>query len=227
MIAPIRVVHADDQHVLREGLGMLLGLLPGVEVVGVASDGEEAFALASRLRPDVVLMDLRMPRCDGVEATRRLREQNPEIKVIMLTTCVDDRSVIDALRAGARGYLTKNCGAAEFRHVLEQVVSGQVMIDPAVEHQLLDAMSAVSSGCEPPPPCHTARLTTREIQVLSAVAEGLSNADIAKRLLISEVMVKIHLNRTMRKIGASGRSQAVRYAYRNGFSLGPADHTEE
>ena len=111
----IRVLLADDQRVVREGLGMLLGLLAGIEVVGTAADGEEAVALAVELHPDVVLMDLRMPRCDGVEATRRLREHDPSIKVLVLTTYADDRSVIDALRAGARGYLTKDAGADEIR----------------------------------------------------------------------------------------------------------------
>ena len=107
----IRVLTADDQRVVREGLAMLLGLLPGVEVVGTAANGEEALALADELRPDVILMDLRMPRVDGVEATRRLRTSHPEIKVVVLTTYADDRSVIDALRAGALGYLTKDAGA--------------------------------------------------------------------------------------------------------------------
>jgi len=111
MSGPIRVLVADDQRVVREGLGSLLALLDGIEVVGTASDGEETLALAVELHPDVVLMDLRMPRCDGVEATRRLREHDPNIKVLMLTTYADDRSVIDALRAGARGYLTKDAAA--------------------------------------------------------------------------------------------------------------------
>ena len=112
MTGPIRVLLADDQRVVREGLGRLLGLLTGIKVVGTAADGDEALALAIRLRPDVVLMDLRMPRCDGIEATRRLREHDASIKVLVLTTYADDRSVIDALRAGARGYLTKDAGAS-------------------------------------------------------------------------------------------------------------------
>ena len=115
MTGPIRVLVADDQRVVREGLGTLLGLITGIEVVGTAADGNEALALAIQLRPDVVLMDLRMPRCDGIEATRRLREHDAGIKVLVLTTYADDRSVIDALRAGARGYLTKDAGAAEIR----------------------------------------------------------------------------------------------------------------
>jgi CheY-like chemotaxis protein len=112
------------------------------EVVGTAADGEDALALAIELRPDVVLMDLRMPRCNGVEATRRLREHDPNIKVLMLTTYADDRSVIDALRTGARGYLTKDAGAGEIRQALEQVTRGQAVVDPAVQHHLIDAISA-------------------------------------------------------------------------------------
>ena len=124
----IRVLLADDQRVVREGLATLLSLLDDVEVVGTACDGEEAVDLAARLRPDVVLMDLRMPRCDGVEATRRLRQRDPTIKVLVLTTYADDRSVIDALRAGARGYLTKDAGAEEIRLALDQVGRGQAAV---------------------------------------------------------------------------------------------------
>jgi DNA-binding NarL/FixJ family response regulator len=131
----IRVLVADDQRVVREGLGTLLGLLAGVEVVGTAADGDEAVALAIRLRPDVVLMDLRMPHCDGAEATRRLRDHDASIKVLVLTTYTDDRSVIDALRAGARGYLTKDASAGEIREALERVTSGQAAIDPAVQRR--------------------------------------------------------------------------------------------
>ena len=147
MTGPIRVLLADDQRVVRDGLTLLLGLLPGIEVLDAACDGAQAVELARRLRPDVVLMDLRMPRCDGVEATRRLREREPGVKVIVLTTYADDRSVIDALRAGARGYLTKDAGADEIRRALEQVVSGQAVIDPAVQHHLVDAIAVT-----PPPP---------------------------------------------------------------------------
>src|SRR3984885_6624073 len=142
MSEPIRVLIADDQRVVREGLSMVLGLLPDVEIVGAAADGNEAVALAAELHPDVVLMDLRMPRCDGVEATRLLREREPGIKVVILTTYADDRSVIDALRAGARGYLTKDAGGAEIRQALHDVTSGRAVIDPAVQAHLVDAIAA-------------------------------------------------------------------------------------
>jgi DNA-binding NarL/FixJ family response regulator len=151
MTEAIRVLLADDQRVVCEGLGSLLGLLPGVQVVGTAADGEEAVALAVELRPDVVLMDLVMPRLDGVEATRRIREHDPNIKVLVLTTYADDRSVIDALRAGARGYLTKDVGADEIHRALQQVTRGQAAIDPAVQHHLLEAISGGATAGRPEP----------------------------------------------------------------------------
>jgi len=140
-VTAVRVLAADDQRVVREGLAMLLGLLPDVEVVGTAADGEEVLALAAELRPDVILMDLRMPRMDGVEATRRLRERDPGVKVVVLTTYADDRSVLDALRAGALGYLTKDAGAAEIQQALHRVTDGQAALDPAVQLHLVEAIA--------------------------------------------------------------------------------------
>jgi DNA-binding NarL/FixJ family response regulator len=219
MTEPIRVLLADDQRVVREGLGTLLGLLAGVEVVGTAADGEEAIALAAELHPDVVLMDLRMPRCDGVEATRRLREHDPNMKVLMLTTYADDRSVIEALRAGARGYLTKDAGAEEIHRALQQVAHGQAAIDPAVQHHLLDALAASPSvrRAEPVPQLPDG-LTPREAEVLSLIAQGLSNAEIAERLVVSETTVKSHINHLFAKTGVRDRAQAVTYAYRHGLT---------
>jgi DNA-binding NarL/FixJ family response regulator len=216
MTKRIRVLVADDQRVVREGLATLLGLLDGVDVVDTASDGDEVLDLAASLRPDVVLMDLRMPRCDGVEATRRLRELDPNIKVLMLTTYADDRSVIDALHAGARGYLTKDAGAEEIHRALDQVVRGQAAIDPAVQHHLLDAIAAGSTSG--PERKHASELpdglTPREAEVLSLIAEGLSNAEIAERLYVNETTVKSHINHLFAKTGVRNRAQAVAYAYR-------------
>ena len=219
MTGVIRVLVADDQRVVREGLATLLGLLAGVEVVGVATDGNQALALAAELHPDVVLMDLRMPHCDGVEATRRLREHDASIKVLVLTTYADDRSVIDALRAGARGYLTKDVGATEIRDALERVTSGQAAIDPAVQQHLLDAIAAR------PPTAATADahqypggLTAREAEVLSLIARGLSNAEIAHQLSVSETTVKSHINHLFAKTGVRDRAQAVSYAYQHGLT---------
>jgi DNA-binding NarL/FixJ family response regulator len=227
---PIRVLLADDQRVVRDGLVLLLGLLPQVEVVGTAADGEEAVQRAVALRPDVVLMDLRMPRCDGVQATRLLRERAPQTRVIVLTTYADDRSVLDALRAGARGYLTKDAGAAEIRQALEQVVGGQAAIDPAVQHHVVDAI-AVAPGQPAGSPAVGGTpadrqlpdgLTPREAEVLALIAAGLSNAEIAGRLVVSEATVKSHINHLLAKIGARGRAQAVSYAYQHGLTSSSA-----
>ena len=219
MTGPIRVLVADDQRVVREGLGTLLGLIAGIEVVGTAADGNEALALASQLRPDVVLMDLRMPRCDGIEATRRLHQHDAGIKVLVLTTYADDRSVIDALRAGARGYLTKDAGAAEIRQALERVTAGQPAFDPAVQQHLLDAIAASGPrhGAEPTPQ-FPAGLTAREAEVLTLIAQGLSNSEIASRLIVSETTVKSHINHLFAKIEARDRAQAVHYAYTHGLA---------
>jgi DNA-binding NarL/FixJ family response regulator len=219
MTAVIRVLVADDQRVVREGLATLLGLLTGVEVVGTAADGDQALALATELRPDVVLMDLRMPHCDGVEATRRLRERDAGIKVLVLTTYADDRSVIDALRAGARGYLTKDVGAAEIHDALQRVTRGQAAIDPAVQRHLLDA---ITTGPPSTPAGHAPRypdgLTAREAEVLTLIAHGLSNAEIADRLSVSETTVKSHINHLFAKTSVRDRAQAVSYAYQHGLT---------
>ena len=212
----VRVLAADDQRVVREGLAMLLGLLPDVEVVGTAADGEEVLALAAELRPDVILMDLRMPRMDGVEATRRLRERDPAVKVVVLTTYADDRSVLDALRAGALGYLTKDAGAAEIQQALHRVADGQAALDPAVQLHLVEAI-ADGQSLGPTPSTLPDGLTPREAEVLTLIAAGLSNTEIAERLVVSEATVKSHVNHMLAKIGARDRAQAVGYAYRHGL----------
>jgi DNA-binding NarL/FixJ family response regulator len=219
MTGTVRVLVVDDQRVVREGLATLLALLVGVEVVGTAADGDEAVQLAAELRPDVVLMDLRMPRCDGVEATRRLRDHDPNIKVLMLTTYADDRSVIEALRAGARGYLTKDAGAEEIQHALDQLTQGHAAIDPTVQHHLLDAIKAGPSSTKGEPATRLPDgLTPREAEVLTLIAQGLSNSEIAERLLVNETTVKSHINHLFAKTGVRDRAQAVTYAYRHGLT---------
>ncbi|HJY02736.1 MAG TPA: response regulator transcription factor [Streptosporangiaceae bacterium] len=219
----IRVLAVDDQRVVREGLVMLLGLLPDVQVVGTAADGEEALTLAGELRPDVILMDLRMPRVDGVEATRRLRASHPEIKVVVLTTYADDRSVIDALRAGALGYLTKDAGADEIRQALQRVASGQASLDPAVQMHLVEAIATTATAATTDVTSAPAAsqlpdgLTPREVEVLGLIGAGLSNTEIAAQLFVSEATVKSHVNHMLPKIGARDRAQAVGYAYRHGL----------
>jgi DNA-binding NarL/FixJ family response regulator len=224
----LKVLAADDQRVVREGLALLLSLLPGVEVVGTAADGEEALALAAKLRPDVVLMDLRMPGIGGTEATRRLRAEHPSVKVIVLTTYADDRSVVGALQAGADGYLTKDAGASEIQQALERVRDGQAVIDPAVQRLLVEAVVASApqsrasessdQASAPAPPVPPDGLTRREAEVLGLIAAGLTNAEIAARLVVSEATVKSHVNHLLPKIGARDRAQAVTYAYRRGLA---------
>jgi DNA-binding NarL/FixJ family response regulator len=218
----MRVLVADDQRVVREGLALVLGLLPDVEVVGSAADGNEAVSMAVDLLPDIVLMDLRMPRCDGVEATRLLSERLPRTKVVVLTTYADDQSVISALRAGARGYLTKDASGAEIRQSLARVLENQAVIDPAVQHHVVDAIAAGSPVPDRRPVSpRPARLTAREAEVLSLIAAGRSNSEIAAELAVSEGTVKSHINHLLAKIDARDRAQAVAFAYQHGLAQVP------
>jgi DNA-binding NarL/FixJ family response regulator len=208
----IRVLLADDQRVVREGLGTLLGLLEGIELVGTAADGEEALKLAAEHNPDVVLMDLRMPRMDGTEAIRRLTARGERPRAIALTTYADDASVLGALRAGARGYLTKDAGAEQIRAAVEAVARGEAVLDPAIQHHVLAAVST------PQPSESPDDLTPREVEVLGLIAEGLTNTEIAERLVVSAATVKSHVNHIFAKIGVRDRAQAVVYAYANGLA---------
>ncbi|PKV88427.1 LuxR family two component transcriptional regulator [Streptomyces sp. TLI_146] len=215
----IRVVVADDQSVVREGIVMLLGLLPGVEVVGAARDGEEAVALVAEVAPDVVLMDLRMPRCDGAEATRRIRSAYPGTQVVILTTYADDDSLFPALQAGARGYLTKDAGGDEIVRAIQDVLAGQAGLAPSVQRRLLERVTAPPPAAAPP--VLPDGLTGREGEVLGLVAEGLSNPEISRALHISTATVKTHINNIFAKTGARDRAQAVRYAYQHGLTRPP------
>jgi len=221
----IRVLLADDQRVVREGLGTLLGLLDGIELVGTAADGEEAVALAARHDPDVVLMDLRMPRVDGIEAIRRLTARGERPRAIALTTYADDASVLGALRAGARGYLTKDAGAEEIRAAVEAVARGDAALDPAVQHHVVAALSGGAGGpaagaapVEDGPGELPDGLTPREAEVLALIAEGLTNTEIADRLVVSAATVKSHVNHIFAKAGVRDRAQAVVYAYEHGLA---------
>ncbi|WP_333749803.1 MULTISPECIES: response regulator transcription factor [unclassified Streptomyces] len=223
---PARVVVADDQTVVREGIVMLLGLLPGVEVVGAAGDGEEAVRLVAELAPDVVLMDLRMPRCDGVEATRRIRSEHPGTQVVVLTTYADDASVFPALRAGARGYLTKDAGGDEIVRAVHGVLSGDAGLAPSIQRRLLERLSESEDPSESQPrhagpPEPPDGLTARETEVLVLIAEGLNNTQIASRLQVSTATVKTHINNLFAKTGINDRAQAVRYAYGKGLVRPP------
>jgi DNA-binding NarL/FixJ family response regulator len=220
----VRVLIADDQKIVREGLVTLIGLLPGIAVVGAAVDGDDAVRQALELRPDVVLMDLNMPRCNGVEATERLRLQRPEVAVVVLTTFSDDAWVFSALQAGARGFLTKDAGPDEIRRAITDVAAGHAQLDPSVQRRLLDALGtgnrfavADARGQQRPgdPPDE---LTPREAEVLAHIAAGLSNAEIASTLFVSEATVKTHVNHIFAKTGLRDRAQLVGYAFRNGLA---------
>lgn len=222
--APIRVVVADDQTVVREGIVMLLGLLPGITVVGSAPDGEEALRLVAEHAPDVVLMDLRMPRCDGVEATRRIRAEHPGTEVVVLTTYADDDSLFSALQAGARGFLTKDAGAEEIARAVADVRSGAAGLSPQVQLRLLERLSGPAPA-EPEPrpvqrPSLPDGLTQREAEVLALIAAGLSNAEIAGKLFVSPATVKTHINNLFAKTAVRDRAQAVAYAFKHGISDG-------
>ena len=213
-----RVLVVDDQTVVRDGLVLLLGLLPGLEVVGSAGDGEEAVRLVAENHPDVVLMDLRMPRVDGVEATRRIKAEHPSVQIVVLTTFSDDESVFAALQAGARGYLTKDAGADEIARAIEAVRDGDAQLDPSVQRRLVDALA---TGTQPSRRRRTDLpdgLTQREVEVLTLIASGRSNTEIARELFISEATVKTHINNLFAKAGLRDRAQAVTYAYRKGLA---------
>lgn len=219
MSNPVRVLVTDDQALVREGLMTLLSTAEGIEPVGAAGDGAEAVRLARKLLPDVVLMDLRMPVMDGVEATAQIRQALPDTEVVVLTTHADDESIFSALRAGARGYLTKDAGLAEIARAVHAAAAGQALLDPNVQAALVAAAGRAPGAGRP---ASTAQapddLTPREVEVLSLIAQGLSNSEIAGALFVSEATVKTHVNHVFSKIGARDRAQAVHYAYTHGLA---------
>ncbi|MGD3112065.1 response regulator [Streptomyces sp. YGL11-2] len=221
-----RVLVVDDQFLIRAGLVGLLRAAPGVEVVGEAADGAEAVALAARTRPDVILMDIRMPGLNGIQATERIlagaanEGDGPAPRILVLTTFDLDEYVYGALRAGASGFLLKDSGPERLLAAVAAVGGGDALFAPSVTRRLVEAFArqagtGVGDGAEPPP--DLAALTTREVEVLKLIARGLSNLEIADRLYISEATVKTHLNRTMTKLDLDSRAQAVVVAYETGL----------
>jgi DNA-binding NarL/FixJ family response regulator len=215
-VSELRVVLADDQTVVREGLATLLGLLPGITVVGKAADGAAAVALVAEHAPDVLLTDLRMPVLDGVDATRRVHAEHPGTAVVVLTTYAEDATVVDALRAGAAGWLSKDASAEAIARALHAAADGQSTVDSAALARLLAA------DVPKPPPAPPDGLTAREVEVLTLIAAGLSNHEIARRLVLGEATVKTHINHLFAKAGLRDRAQAVAYAYRHGMVAGPS-----
>jgi DNA-binding NarL/FixJ family response regulator len=222
----IRVLVADDQRVVRDGLRVLLGTLPEVEVIGTAVDGTDAVRQAITAVPDIVLMDLHMPNCDGVEAIRRIVRERPSVRVVVLTAYSDDDSVFSALRAGARGFLTKDAGAGEIFQAISTVCAGDAQLDPSVQRRLVDAVvhgarvgagGAIRTTGGPRDPAPDA-LTEREVEVLAEIGAGLSNAEIAGKFRISQATVKTHINHLLAKTGTRDRAQLVGYAFREGLA---------
>jgi NarL family two-component system response regulator LiaR len=206
----VRVLVVDDHAVVREGLRTFLHLQDGIELVGEAADGAEAVALADRLAPDVVLMDLVMPQLDGIEALRRIRACRPETRVIVLTSFGEDEKLLPAVRAGAAGYLLKSAPPSEITRAIRAAYAGEAVIDPKAAGRLLDALARE----EPPPQV----LTPRERDVLALVARGLSNKRIALELGLKEKTVKVHVTHILAKLGLSDRTQAALYATREGIT---------
>jgi DNA-binding NarL/FixJ family response regulator len=215
----IRVVLADDQTLVREGLSLMLGLAEGIEVVAVAADGEQAVAAVLVELPDVALLDLRMPRVDGVEATRRISEQAPGVQIVVLTTYADDASVMAALRAGARGYLTKDASSEEIQRAIRDAACGRTRLDHAVQERLVELVTAQPAPSASPAtgPMGTT-LTERETEVLRLMADSLPNRDIAARLFVTEATVKTHVNNIFGKLGVGDRAAAVAWAFRSGVA---------
>ena len=212
--SPLRVVVADDQAVVREGLVLLLDGLPGIDVVGAAADGQQALDLVAEHRPDAILLDLHMPVLDGIGATRRLTAEHPRVAIVVLTTYVDDASVMDALRAGARSYLTKDADRTDIARALQAAAGGLTVFDPRV-HDMLLAAAATPGQAEPPRPEPPDGLTHREAEILGLIARGLTNQEIAGRLCLSNHTVKTHINRSFAKTGSRDRAAAIGYAQRH------------
>ncbi len=215
----IRVLLADDQQLIRAGLALVLAAEPDIDVVGEVADGRSAVSTARRIRPDITLMDIRMPGLDGIAATRELTGSGPApTRVIVLTTFDVDSYVYDALRAGASGFLLKSAAPEELVHAIRVVADGQALLDPAVTRRVIEGFARVGEAPSPSPAFAT--LTEREREVFLLLAKGLSNAELAATLFVSEATVKTHVTRLLAKLGLRDRVQAVVYAHERGI-LGP------
>jgi DNA-binding NarL/FixJ family response regulator len=215
MSDPIRVVVADDQELVRTGLRMVLEVEAEIDLVGEARDGEEAVQIVRRLRPDVTLMDIRMPNVDGLEATRRILHDDPETRVVILTTFDLDEYVYQALQAGASGFVLKDVPPEQLVAAIRAVAAGDTMLSPSVTKRLIE--SFVRTPLPAPPPPEIADLTPREREMLKLVARGMSNAEIAAAAFVSEPTVKTHVARILMKLGLRDRVQIAVYAHEHGL----------
>ncbi|MCX5049854.1 MULTISPECIES: response regulator [unclassified Streptomyces] len=215
--SPIRVLIADDQQMVRQGFTVLLNTKADIEVVGQAVDGLDAVAKVAEFVPDVVLMDIRMPELDGIEATRRITGATPHIKVLVLTTFDLDEYVYEALRAGASGFLLKDASADQLAEAVRVVAAGDALLAPGITRRLIDQFSRLDGRPRTPLKERVGDLTERETEVLALIAEGLSNAEIAERLVVAEQTVKTHVGRILVKLGLRDRTQAAVFAYESGL----------
>jgi DNA-binding NarL/FixJ family response regulator len=213
----IRIILVDDQELVRAGFRMVLDAQPDMQVVGEAADGIAAIDLARRLHADVMIMDARMPRLDGVDATRQIRLHGDLPRVLMLTTFDLDEYAFAALKAGASGFLLKDVPPEELLFAIRAVHSGDSVVAPSTTRRLIDQFAALLPGGDQPAPAELAELTDREREVLTLVAQGLSNSEIARHLFVSEATVKTHVGRILAKLDLRDRVQAVVYAYEHGL----------
>jgi DNA-binding NarL/FixJ family response regulator len=210
----LRIVIADDQTSVREGLVLLLGMMPGIEVVGSAANGRDAIEAVAELHPDAILLDLHMPVLDGVETTKILTSQHPDVAIVILTTYADDATVLAALRAGARSYLTKDADRADIARAVHAAAQGLSVLDPAVQAMLLAATSSTPAAATPRASLPDG-LTTREAEILTLLAGGMTNGEIAAALFLSGHTIKTHINRIFAKTDSRDRAAATRYAQRH------------
>ncbi|MFH9824067.1 response regulator [Streptomyces bobili] len=213
----IRVLIADDQQMVRQGFTVLLNAQPDIEVIGQAVDGLDAVAQVAELSPDVVLMDIRMPELGGIEATRRITVATPEIKVLVLTTFDLDEYVYEALRAGASGFLLKDASADQLAEAVRVVAAGDALLAPGITRKLIAEFSRLDGTPRVPRKERVGDLTERETEVLTLIAQGLSNAEIARHLVVAEQTVKTHVGRILVKLGLRDRTQAAVFAYESGL----------
>ena len=215
--SPIRVLIADDQQMVRQGFTVLLNTQPDIDVVGQAVDGLDAVKKVAELAPDVVLMDIRMPELGGIEATRRITEATPQIRVLVLTTFDLDEYVYEALRAGASGFLLKDASADQLAEAVRVVAAGDALLAPGITRRLITEFSRLDNRPKPPLKERVGDLTERATEVLALIAQGLSNAEIAQRLVVAEQTVKTHVGRILVKLGLRDRTQAAVFAYESGL----------